>query len=357
MLVGGEFYEDSFWLRNKSTLSTDGLSFLNGGKACLLVIGSALLDHGIKKILLPSYLCPSIVNPLEQCGLTCEYYQINPDFSIDLADLAEKAPHHQAVYFINYFGFSPPEVERAFLTGLRRQGVLLVEDNAQAGFSAHTTGDFVFNSLRKLTAADGGYLTAPFDVTPYIERYRGQVNNRLPLIRRYRRQLAEYHFQGKGSHAELSRLYRQAEACYESDLVVEGDAQEQEYIERLDWQAIKQARRENYRYLLSLLAGIPELTPIFPNLQPDSLPLGLPVYVSGVERDALFDDLGRAGIGLTIHWEELLSDPRLNGNAAAVDMARRILTLVIDQRTSHKQLDYLVHTIRNILVQEPGKGK
>ena len=79
------------------------------------------------------------------------------------------------------------------------------------------------------------------------------------------------------------------------------------------------------------------------------MPLGLPVSVSGVPRDGLFDELGKVGIGLTIHWEELLSDSRLNGNPVAVDMASRILTLVIDQRTSHKQIDYLVQKLSELL--------
>ena len=69
----------------------------------------------------------------------------------------------------------------------------------------------------------------------------------------------------------------------------------------------------------------------------------------GVPRDWLLDELGKAGIGLTVHWEEILSDPRLNGNPVAVDMASRILTLVIDQRTSHKQLDYSGSAVERIV--------
>ena len=122
----------------------------------------------------------------------------------------------------------------------------------------------------------------------------------------------------------------------------------------MDWEGIKQVRRENYIYLLNLISGIPELSPVFPVLQAENMPLGLPVYVSGVSRDWLFDELGNAGIGLTIHWDELLSDSRLNGNQVAVDMARRILTLVIDQRTSHKQMDYLVQVLIEILKRVAG---
>lgn len=345
MFVGGEFYYDTFWLRDKPTLSSENMVFLNGGKACLIIISEYLLDHRVKKILLPSYLCPTIVTTLEHCGLACEYYQINPDFSIDLDDLARKALSHRAVYFINYFGFIHPPTVRGYLAGLRQKGMWLVEDNAQAGFMDHNTGDFVFNSLRKLAAYDGGYLITHHDVMPYVKKYQGRPNRRLPVIRKYRENLAAYLFQGTGNHDELVKMYELAEKYYETDLIVEGDSQEREQIERLDWKGIKQVRRENYTYLLSLISGIPELSPIFPVLQEGIMPLGLPVYVSGVSRDWLFDALGKAGIGLTIHWDGLLRDPRLNGNPVAVGMAGRILTLVVDQRTSHKQMDYLVHTI------------
>ncbi len=199
--------------------------------------------------------------------------------------------------------------------------------------------------MRKLAAFDGGYLITPYDVMPHITKYHNLPNRRLPLIRDYRRRLADYLFQGTGNHEELVELYERAEAYYESDLVVEGDLHEREQIERMDWKGIQQVRRENYTYLLGLISGIPELSPVFPALQEDNMPLGLPVYVSGVSRDWLLDKLGNAGIGLTVHWNGLLSDPRLNGNPIAVDMASRILTLVIDQRISHKQMDYLVQSL------------
>ena len=106
MVIGGEFFYDDRWnTTNRSVLPKDML-FLNGGKACLIVISRFLINHGINRVLLPSYLCPTIVSTLERCGLHCDYYQVLPDFSIDLEDLDRKAIHHQVVYFINYFGFS-----------------------------------------------------------------------------------------------------------------------------------------------------------------------------------------------------------------------------------------------------------
>ena len=346
MFVGGEFYTDNRWLTPAPTLSIPaGTVFLNGGKACLIVIADVLLDHGIDKILLPSYLCPSIVATFERSGLAWDTYQVNPDLSLDLDDLARKMDGFQAVYFINYFGFFHPPAVLDFFQALRQKGVRVVEDNAQAGFPAHSTGDFVFNSLRKLVSYDGGYLSAPEDLSRYLKKYAGLTNRRLPVIRDYRARLYRYLFRGRGSHAGLEALFERAEHFYETDIVVYGDKTEREQIERLDWQGLNATRRENYTYLLAGSSGVHHERQIFPALQPDNMPLGLPVYFSGVSRDRVYNALGEAGIGLTIHWEDILTHPGVSRSRTAVDMASRMLTLMIDQRTSHKQIDYLVQQL------------
>lgn len=349
MFAGGEFYYDERWVTDRPALSTQNMLFLNGGAACLTVICDSLRDHGIQKILLPAYLCPSIIDTLERAGMGYEFYQVNTDLSIDLDDLVQKAYPHRAVYFINYFGFRPSAAALNVLADLRRGGRILIEDNAQAGFHNHPAGDFIFNSLRKFVPYDGGYLIAPHDLSPYLERYHGRPNPRLAVIRRYRRQLADYLLDGRGDHAELEELFALSEKFYAAAPVVEGDSQERTAIEHLDWPAIQQTRRAHYEYLLDFLPTIPEVTPIFPALQADMMPLGLPVTLAGVSRDRVCQELGRAAVGLSIHWDDILTDPRLNHNPRAVELAGRILTLVIDQRTSHKQIDYQVFQLRRAI--------
>ncbi|NLI20456.1 MAG: hypothetical protein GX418_02750 [Clostridiales bacterium] len=349
MFVGGEFYADERWTLDQPGVDTCGLTFLNGGKACLIVIADALRAQGIGRVLLPAYLCPDIVTTLERCGLACAYYDIRPDLSIDLADLERKAAPKQAVYFINYFGFPHSRETQEILKDLQRRGSLLIEDNAQTGFWEHSLGDFVFNSLRKCCAHDGGYLATHADVSAFIQRQRNAPNRRLPVIRAYRARLADYLFGNTDSYDELVRLYELSEQYYAEDMAVAGDRQEKEAIERLDWAGMWQARRENYAYLLEAIRGIPGLTPIFPGLPEDATPLGLPVYVNGMARDELWERLGEAGIGLTIHWQGIPNDARLNGNATAVGIAKRMLTLACDQRTSRTQMDTMVNCIRRIL--------
>jgi hypothetical protein len=71
------------------------------------------------------------------------------------------------------------------------------------------------------------------------------------------------------------------------------------------------------------------------------MPFGLPVYFSGGVRDRVYAELGKAGIGLTILWEDICSDPRTNQNSLAVEMEGRMSTLSINQRIRRKQLDYM----------------
>ena len=347
MFVGGEFYYEDRWLTNKLTLTTEGMYFLNGGQACLIVICDFLLDHKISSVLLPSYLCPSIVNTFELQGLAYDFYQVKKDFSLDLEDLKNKLTTNQAVYLINYFGFPHPAATRDFISDLQQKGKIVVEDNAQAGFLSATTGDFVFNSMRKLVPYDGGYLITRFNMRPYIQQYINRPNNRLPLIREYREKLHPYLENGEGSYDHLVRLFTLSEQLYATDLVIIGDEVEKDHIEHLDWAGIMQARRQNYQYMSQLVKDIPELTPIFPTLLDGMMPMGFPVYFTGVSRDRVNNELGNSEIGLSIHWDDLITDRRTKRNTTAVEMASNIITLIIDQRVTSIQMDYLVTKLRD----------
>ena len=77
--------------------------------------------------------------------------------------------------------------------------------------------------------------------------------------------------------------------------------------------------------------------------------MGLPIYLDGVSRDRVNDRLGEAGIGLVIHWDDLLTDPRTNHDREVTEMAGSMLTLTTDQRTSQGQLDYLVSSLKTAI--------
>lgn len=341
MFVGGEFSYDGRWMTDQPSLDTGGMYFLNGGQACLRVIGESLRGKGCKRMLLPAYLCPSIIRALQPAGLQYAFYDVNRDLSVNIDQVARLAAEGDVFYFINYFGFPPAPSVQLFIRSLQQHGILVVEDNAQAGFPPNTIGDYVFNSLRKLAPYDGGYLKTRFDLQPIINRFTGKPNRRLPLIRAYRQRLAGYLLKGGDGREELQALYEQAEHYYGIDGVVSGDETEKGYIERLDWQEMRQIRRENFLYLLEQAGSITGVTPLFTSLPEGITPYGLPVYLDSSIRDKVLDMLGDAEISLLVHWDEIIAHPVTCTNRLAVEMACGMLTLPVDQRINRKQLDYL----------------
>lgn len=341
MFVGGEFSYDGRWMTDQPSLDTGGMYFLNGGQACLRVIGESLRGKGCKRMLLPAYLCPSIIRALQPAGLQYAFYDVNRDLSVNIDQVARLAAEGDVFYFINYFGFPPAPSVQLFIRSLQQHGILVVEDNAQAGFPPNTIGDYVFNSLRKLAPYDGGYLKTRFDLQPIINRFTGKPNRRLPLIRAYRQRLAGYLLKGGDDREELQALYEQAEHYYGIDGVVSGDETEKGYIERLDWQEMRQIRRENFLYLLEQAGSITGVTPLFSSLPEGITPYGLPVYLDSSIRDKVLDMLGDAEISLLVHWDEIIAHPVTCTNRLAVEMACGMLTLPVDQRINRKQLDYL----------------
>ncbi len=341
MFVGGEFSYDGRWMTDQPSLDTGGMYFLNGGQACLRVIGESLRGKGCKRMLLPAYLCPSIIRALQPAGLQYAFYDVNRDLSVNIDQVARLAAEGDVFYFINYFGFPPAPSVQLFIRSLQQHGILVVEDNAQAGFPPNTIGDYVFNSLRKLAPYDGGYLKTRFDLQPIINRFTGKPNRRLPLIRAYRQRLAGYLLKGGDDREELQALYEQAEHYYGIDGVVSGDETEKGYIERLDWQEMRQIRRENFLYLLEQAGSITGVTPLFTSLPEGITPYGLPVYLDSSIRDKVLDMLGDAEISLLVHWDEIIAHPVTCTNRLAVEMACGMLTLPVDQRINRKQLDYL----------------
>lgn len=341
MFVGGEFSYDGRWMTDQPSLDTGGMYFLNGGQACLRVIGESLRGKGCKRMLLPAYLCPSIIRAFQPAGLQYAFYDVNRDLSVNIDQVARLAAEGDVFYFINYFGFPPAPSVQLFIRSLQQHGILVVEDNAQAGFPPNTIGDYVFNSLRKLAPYDGGYLKTRFDLQPIINRFTGKPNRRLPLIRAYRQRLAGYLLKGGDDREELQALYEQAEHYYGIDGVVSGDETEKGYIERLDWQEMRQIRRENFLYLLEQAGSITGVTPLFTSLPEGITPYGLPVYLDSSIRDKVLDMLGDAEISLLVHWDEIIAHPVTCTNRLAVEMACGMLTLPVDQRINRKQLDYL----------------
>ena len=115
------------WSRMYSTVQ------LSSGRAAYLNVWLNLLHMGreLDTVLLPSYLCYSILMPFRRMGVKIEYFRIDGDLTVDWEDLERKARRlgpRAAVVTLNYFGF-PHSLDVVFaLVRLRQTGARVLSD-------------------------------------------------------------------------------------------------------------------------------------------------------------------------------------------------------------------------------------
>jgi len=146
-----------FFSKKKIFLSK-GL-FLSTGRDCLEYIIQDLNLSSKDTVLLPAYLCPSILAPFQKRGINLIFYPVNSTLEVDLPEFNSLVKNCSLALIINYFGFSQPKREEIRKI-CKKQGVFLVEDDVQSFLTKKCfVGDYVFNSLRKaLPLPDGAQL-------------------------------------------------------------------------------------------------------------------------------------------------------------------------------------------------------
>ena len=347
--VGGEFWVDARYQTDAVQIPMEEMTFLNGGDASLRLICDYLISQGTHEILVPAYMCPTILDAFDRYGVAYTFYATHDNFRIDLDDLLKKTPRIKAIYAINYFGYGFTAKEMAVFNQLKAQGILVIEDDAQGGFNRASVANFHFNSLRKVVPFDGSFFYSDRDLSMSLEKFIGLPNRRLPVMRQFRQTFARLLAEGADDFNELNPLFDESERLYYADLTVLGDPGERSASERLDWTAIETTRKANHRRLRDQLAGVSEIEIIFPEASPHGSPLGFPIYVKNGQRDALLNHLREQNIYPPVHWD-IRNDPRINTISQTVAMSSRILTLILDQRFDLEDMDYQAGAVRDFFL-------
>ncbi len=370
--IGGEFWYDQSLICENKQLEINDAYFFNGGRASLIIICRFLKSRGIHKVLMPVFLCPSVLDVFDLMEVEYAFYDITEDLRIDSCDLLKKAEYAGAVFFINYFGFPRKEDEAITLSELKAAGKIVIEDNAQFVYSNKRIGSLSFNSFRKIVPYDGSFLYSDFQLEHLCEGLKEVESTRAALVREARRIKTEFirsaacedkfcvtrsrtnFIAGRTpDEREYLEKFDRAEEVYNRENVILGDALEKEMIERLNWYEIIKKRIENYMFANDLLSGSKYMRPVCPVPDEGFIPLGLPVYISKVERDALRQKLIERKVFLPVHWD-IGKDPRVKRNPLALEMSKNILTLVIDQRYGKADMEYMVGMIDSLVEERYG---
>ena len=301
---GGEYYPDAV--------------ALNNGRCALRYI---LCARGIRKLLLPAFLCASVRGACEREGVQTEAYHIGPDF---LPRLSREPQEGEWLYVVNYFG----QLTDGQILELHGRYPRLIMDNVQAFFHRPLPGiDTVYSCRKFFGVPDGGYAVTDAKHSETLPKDRSMERMTHLLGRLEGPTASEYY----GAFKENDRSFAEMDPRAMSELT-------HVLLRGIRYEDVKRRREANFKVLDAALGRI---NPLHPRL-PEG-PYSYPFYCGrGME---LKRELAKRGIFVPTLWPNVLEQD----NKLECDFAMNILPLPCDQRYDADDMNRIAIEILNTI--------
>jgi hypothetical protein len=248
------------------------------------------------------------------------------------------------VIAVNYFGVRTGDGWGGWR---KRNECVLVEDHSHdpvSGWSLRSNAEYAFASLRKtLPVPDGAILWSPRGLPIPESAPSASPASALKLAAMLWKQ---GYLEGRSS-PEAKTAYRawqvEGERGFEQADVSFATALSQQYLSSGVPVCWRELRVQNAKHLLSKLRESTDLWPIFTEWPQDAAPLGAVFeFESQGQRDAMRQHLQKCGVYCPVHW------PAVEGiDAAARDLAGRLLTIPTDQRYGTTDMEKIASFVTN----------
>ena len=270
------------------------------------------------EIIMPSYVGWSknegsgVYDPIVEIGISCCFYKINRNLTIDLDSLKAtfKSEHARVLLLIHYFGFPDPHLKEIAQLAHTR-GLVIIEDEAHALYSDYwggisgRFGDAALLSLHKMLPLPyGGLLVLNQPSDEIVARIsQSTLRKQLPSI------------------------------LWDFDLA-----------------AIAMKRRENAQWLMEKLRPLePEISMLFPFLPEGVSPQTLPILINRGVRDNLYLQMNDQGCGVVSLYHTLIEQIASQDFPDSYWLSKHILNLPVHQDVSRALLTSMVESLQKLL--------
>lgn len=338
-----------------------GAILLESGRVALWAALRAAGLHAGDPLLVPAYICDSVLPAPEALGVPVVYVATDRRLRLDLTDLErELAGGARAVLLVHYFGLPNPDLEQVAAL-CERFGAALIEDCAHALFSqaggrplGSRGAAAIFSPWKSLALPDGGALVLnellpPGDLSSLPRPASLATIGRLA----YRAISVVETTLGWSPRLWLLRSWSlrrtvQAWVAHSPLSTRRGSTLAAVLLRAADQTMIVARRRANFARLLLTTRDLTWASPLYDDLPDGSCPLAFPILVEA--REQARRKLMAAGVNVRAYWEQLPSDASVEAFADAHAIANRILVLPVHQSLTEKQMAYLEKTLRSIEV-------
>jgi dTDP-4-amino-4,6-dideoxygalactose transaminase len=350
MEIGSEFHLEKYVNEKKSgniIWNFNQMIFTSSGRGALALLLEKL-NPKMKTVLLPNYLCDSIIQVFVKYGYQCKFYYINTDLTPEIGSIHTE---NVGVFFhMGYFGGKTNGSLYNLLKDMKSKSIIIVEDITHTLFSTYSRcwyNDYYFGSIRKWIGVPSGGILASNDY---------EVNATLPkdelfsTIRKEALSLKSLYLSNKEETTKIK--FRELLATSEKMLEefpypYEIDEESLIRIQQLDAVSIIEKRRHNFLTLHGLLQGI-SIIPVYPHLDMDECPLFYPIYIK--DRDLIRTLLVKENIYCPVHWPVPLEvkDHMPMGTKKIYDT---ILSIPCDQRYNTNDMNRVADSLKQMGVK------
>lgn len=312
--IGGYFGLD---LPNYGDLYPDAIKFQSGRAA----IRAVLECNGITRVMMPAYICDSIIKSAVDAGVEVEIYDL--DELLYPKNLPRVLPDQCAFIYVNYFGLCQQNISQLLdeLPGDR-----LIIDNSHALFATHSDALATIYSPRKFVGLpDGGLLRASplLRITPPMEEDRESFERMRYLLTR----MAYSAREGYADFEKARNSLRDTSPLAMSRLT-------QRLMKSIRWDQVIERRRENYTVMARMMDAINDT---HWTLGENDVPLCYPLTLRGCEINKTKIELAALNVFTATYWPDAL--PRIKANTIEAALINETLFLPIDQRLEYAQVE------------------
>ncbi len=349
--IGSEFWLEKLQKTSNITLPNWLSSF---GEAALTTSGrgaiTLLLQQVIPKyktVLLPSYICESVLLPFIEKGYNCYFYEINEDLSPNV-DSVMSFQNIGVFLHMGYFGFQTNSNLKDALKHLKKDSTIVVEDITHTLFSAFSRfeyNDFYVGSIRKWFGLPSGGILASSS-----RSINGPIlrNDNFSKIR------TDALF-NKGKYIKLEdadlkdkflNQFFEAETIIDHDVAAYCiDSFSEGLITLLDADKLLQKRKENFNELSKGLKNSNYFEPLFFELNENVCPMFYPILVNN--RDQVRKHLTQEKIYCPVHWpipEQVIE----RDFSSALYIYNNILSIPCDQRYGITEMNKIISILKSM---------
>lgn len=293
----------------------------------------------IRKAMLPSYCCDSIIEPFRKKGIQVCYYDVN--FEDGLQIKLDVQDDIDVILWCNYFGY---RVQMPDLKEFINDGGIVIEDITHSFFSKekfHAQSQYLVASIRKWEPVlCGGYCASvrgklkykPIKVPPksFLEKKKHAMVLKSAFLNGDNNISKDTFLQEfADSNKWLSTNY--------SELSV--DDESRKILDSIDWGEEYRIRRDNAKVLYAGLKNKDYIQLIFEEKEMDC-PLFVPIVIKNGKREIIRKRLIDNRIYCPIHWPK----PHTECKSNLYDLE---LSLICDQRYGEADMNRIISVICN----------